>query len=280
MTDAEALHQLVFQKTAARGRALSKLGYFCTPFRPENGPFHDKVIKVYQAQRNHETLKSLVHAHDDYVQVLRKLGVTVPKTAIHLLPHGPKLVPVIVQDAIETKFMMRSQMIEADLTRALALMDNAGEVIARFWNGLTKEDGRVGFHPSIRNFAVINDRAVFFDSFPPLIHYTHAEMGKVLLLFSESRLIRFIGPLVPQKLAAIQDEWYSASETLIGLVGSACRLRPEDREAFLDWGRLFAQSAMPKFADDILRGLERPPRLPRYWTGFRKLLGLQGEPNL
>lgn len=280
MTDAEALHQLVFQKTAARGRALSKLGYFCTPFRPENGPFHDKVIKVYQAQRNHETLKSLVHAHDDYVQVLRKLGVTVPKTAIHLLPHGPKFVPVIVQDAIETKFMMRSQMIEADLTRALALMDNAGEVIARFWNGLTKEDGRVGFHPSIRNFAVINDRAVFFDSFPPLIHYTHAEMGKVLLLFSESRLIRLIGPLVPQKLAAIQDEWYSASETLIGLVGSACRLRPEDREAFLDWGRLFAQSAMPKFADDILRGLERPPRLPGYWTGFRKLLGLQGEPNL
>ncbi len=280
MTDAEALHQLVFQKTAARGRALSKLGYFCTPFRPENGPFHDKVIKVYQAQRNHETLKTLVHAHDDYVQVLRKLGVTVPKTVIHLLPHGRKFVPVIVQDAIETKFMMRSQMIEADLTRALALMDNAGEVIARFWNGLTKEDGRVGFHPSIRNFAVINDRAVFFDSFPPLIHYTHAEMGKVLLLFSESRLIRLIGPLVPQKLAGIQDEWYSASETLIGLVGSACRLRPKDREAFLDWGRLFAKSEMPEFADDILRGLERPPRLPGYWTGFRKLLGLQGEPNL
>ena len=83
-------------------------------------------------------------------------------------------------------------------------------------------------------------------------------MGKVLLLFSESRLIRLIGPLVPQKLAGIQDEWYSASETLIGLVGSACRLRPEDRDAFLDWGRRFAQSEMPKFADDILRGLERP----------------------
>ena len=56
---------------------------------------------------------------------------------------------------------------------------------------------------------------LFFDSFP-LIHYTHAEMGKVLLLFSESRLIRLIGPLVPQS-HGIQDEWYSASETLIGL---------------------------------------------------------------
>ena len=65
-------------------------------------------------------------------------------------------------------------------------MDNAGEVIARFLNGLTKEDGRVGFHPSIRNFAVINDRAVFFDSFPPLIHYTHAEMAKFSVAFRKS----------------------------------------------------------------------------------------------
>ena len=71
-----------------------------------------------------------------------------------------------------------------------------------------------------------------------------------------------------------------ASETLIGLVGSACRLRPEDREAFLDWGRLFAQSAMPKFADDILRGLERPRGCQDIGLDFVSFLGLQGEPNL
>ena len=280
MTDLETLHQLVFQKPSARGQALSKLGYFCAPFRPATGPLRDKVIKVYQGQRDRETLQTLVAVHDDYVRFLRKLGVSVPETDIHLLSFGPMLIPVVVQKAIETKFMMRSQMIDADLSRALALMDASGQVIAQFWNGLSPEDGRVGFHPSIRNFAIIHDKAVFFDSFPPLLHYTHAEMGKILLLFSESRLIRFIGPLFPKKFAGIQDEWYSASETLIGLVGSACRLRPADHEAFLDWGRQFAQSEMPNFADDIHRGLERSPRLPGYWTGFRKLLGLQGEPNI
>ena len=41
MTDVETLHQLVFQKPLT-GPGLSKLGYFCAPFRPENGPFHDK----------------------------------------------------------------------------------------------------------------------------------------------------------------------------------------------------------------------------------------------
>ncbi len=280
MTDLETLRQLVFQKTNSRGQALSKLGYFCAPFRPATGPLRDNVIKVYQGQGDRETLQTLVAAHDDYVHLLRKLGVSIPETDIHLLSYGAMQVPVIVQKAIETKFMMRSQMIDADLFRALALMDAAGQVIAQFWNGVSLEDGRVGFHPSIRNFAIIHEKAVFFDSFPPLIHYTHAEMGEILLLFSESRLIRFIGPFVPKKLAGIQDEWYSASETLIGLVGSACRLRPADREAFLDWGRQFAQSEMPNFADDILKGLERPPMLPGYWTGFRKLLGLQGAPNL
>ena len=280
MTDLETLHHLVSQQTGTSRQALSKLGYFCAPFQPDTGPFRDKVIKVYQAQRNEDILQTLVAAHDDYVNLLRKLGVCVPETNINLLSHGAMLVPVIVQEAIETKFMMRSQMLDADLSRALVMMDAAGQVIAQFWNSLSPEDGRVGFHPSIRNFAIINEKAVFFDSFPPLIHYTHAEMGKILLLFSESHLIRLIGPLVPQKLAGIQDEWYSASETLIGLVGSACRLRPADREAFLEWGRQFAQSAMSNFSDDILKGLERPPRLPGYWTGFRKLLGLQGEPNL
>jgi hypothetical protein len=115
MTDIETLHHLVFQQTTTSRQALSKLGYFCTPFRPDSDPFRDKVIKVYQPQRDEEILQALVAAHDDYVNLLRKLGVCVPETNINLLSHGAMLVPVIVQEAIETKFMMRSQMLDADL---------------------------------------------------------------------------------------------------------------------------------------------------------------------
>ena len=53
-------------------------------------------------------------------------------TKINLLSHGAMLVPVIVQEAIEAKFMMRSQMLDANLSRALVLMDAAGQVIAQF----------------------------------------------------------------------------------------------------------------------------------------------------
>jgi len=105
-------------------------------------------------------------------------------------------------------------------------------------------------------------------------------MGKLLLQFSENRLMRLMGPILQRKVTGIQDEWYSPAETLIGLVGSACRLRPAEAAAFLDWGRAFAADEMAQWSHEIHDGLTKPPRLPGYWTGFRKLLGLQGEPNI
>ncbi|WP_372893976.1 DUF6206 family protein [Rhodosalinus sp.] len=37
---------------------------------------------------------------------------------------------------------------------------------------------------------------------------------------------------------------------------------------------------MAPWAAEIEAGLAAPPRLPRAWTATRRLLGLQGEPNL
>jgi hypothetical protein len=40
------------------------------------------------------------------------------------------------------------------------------------------------------------------------------------------------------------------------------------------------QAEMTPWAEEAMKDLQEPPRLPGYWTGFRKILGLQGEPNL
>ena len=280
MIDTSELEKLVSKAMDDRPKPLSKLGYFGKPFRPDTGPFQDKVIKNYNGQAQGDDVSRLCKLHDEYVNLLRKLDVAFPETEIIAVESGGKQIPVIIQSAIPEKYMMRAQMLGCDVQEALELMDAAGATIAKFWNNLTPDMGRVGFHPSIRNFAVIDKEAIFFDSFPPLLHYTHSEIGEILLMFSESALIRFIGPLFPSKLASIQDEWYSPSETVIGLVGSACRLRPEDNQHFLKWGREFATKKMPCFAEDIERGLSEPPKLPKYWTRFRKILGLEGAPNL
>lgn len=280
MTDMIELERLIRADGAERGQSVSKLGYFCAPFQPASGPLSGKVIKVYRGLRNAAEIDRLMACHDDYVAALALTGVELPETEMHLLEIEGARIPVIVQEALPMASMMRPQIIAADLAGATEMMEAAGQVIATFWNNADKVQGRVGFHPSIRNFAYLDGRALFFDTFPPLIHYSRDEMGKMLLTFSDKRLMRWVGPLIQGRVTGIQDEWYSAPETLVGLVGSACRLRPDDSAAFLAWGQDFARRAMPRWAEEAIPEMKEPPRLPAYWTGFRKVLGLQGEPNV
>lgn len=280
MTDLDQLTQLVTADAKSRGETLSRLGYFCAPFRPASGPMADKVIKVYRSPGSDAALDRLVKCHDDYAAALIKAGVSLPATEMHIVTLGGAHIPVIVQHALPSDSMMRPLMQSASLEDSLAMMEAAGQVIARFWNAADQFETRIGFHPSIRNFAIVDDEAVFFDTFPPLIHYTRAEMGQMLLTYSESGLMRFVGRFAPARIAGIQDEWYSAPETLIGLVGSACRLRPEHLNAYLEWGRDFTQREMPRWQNEALAGLNTPPKLPKAWTHMRTLLGLKGEPNL
>ncbi|MBV7396076.1 DUF6206 family protein [Mameliella sediminis] len=280
MTDLDELSRLIRADAEARGQTISRLGYFCAPFRPDTGPFSDKVIKVYRGLRDQTALDRLHRCHDDYVAALLAGGVPMPETEFHLLNLDGARVPVIVQQALPINSLMRPRMQKEDLDSTLKMMEAAGQVIAHFWLWAREQEGRIGFHPSIRNFAVIDDQAVFFDTFPPLIDYTRDEMGRMLLTFSDSRLMRMVGPLMQKRVTGIQDEWYSPPETLVGLVGSACRLRPDDAGAYLDWGREFVVREMAPWAQEALAGMKEPPKLPGYWTGFRKLLGLQGEPNV
>lgn len=280
MTDLAELAKLIRADSDTRGQPVSKLGYFCAPFQPASGPFSDKVVKVYRGLSDAAALDRLKSCHDDYVQAMYDSKVGLPETDFHLLDMDGTRIPVIVQEALPADSMMRPLMLSQPLDETLVMMEAAGDVIATFWHWAQRAQTRIGFHPSIRNFAYVDGRAVFFDTFPPLIHYSRDEMGKMLLTFSDSRLMRIVGPFAQKKVTGIQDEWYSPPETLVGLVGSACRLRPDDSQAYLTWGRDFAHRRMQPWLDEALAGMQEPPRLPGYWTGFRKLLGLQGEPNL
>lgn len=262
------------------GGAISRLGYFCAPFRPAAGPLSDRVVKAYRPQRDRGLVGRIAAAHDDYLVALRGRGVEVPPTAFVALPRGGALQPVVVQRALDPDTMLRVRILAASPDAAVTLIDRAARAIHDFWSRGPAEP-RIGFHPSIRNYAVTGDRMVFFDTFPPLIGFDRAEMGRLLLAFSASPLVRLAGPLLRGRVAAIQDEWYSEAGNLIGLLGSAVRLRPDDAAAFLDLGRVIAARDLSGPArDEMLAAMAAPPRLPGYWTATRRALGLQGAPNL
>ena len=59
------------------------------------------------------------------------------------------------------------------------------------------------------------------------------------------------------------------------------RLRPEDEVALLAWGRGFAETNLSgAMKDEVLAELDAPPRLPAIWTTTRRILGLEGKPNV
>ncbi|WP_245758894.1 DUF6206 family protein [Tropicimonas isoalkanivorans] len=278
-TDAE-LRRLIEASESVRGAPISRLGYFCAPFRPVDGPFSDSVVKVYRSRADDAALDRLAEAHSAYVIALRECGIRLPDTELHLVQSQGRRVPVIVQAALPADSLMRPHMERADLETALALMESAGEVIATFATGVVGRPERIGFHPSIRNLAVLDGQGIFFDTFPPLIGYSRDEMGQLLITYSGSPLMRAVGPLLRARVTGIQDEWYSPADMLVGLVGSACRLRPAEADAFLAWGRDFSARRMQPHVDEIHRHLDTPPQLPGYWTAARRLLGLQGKPNI
>lgn len=280
-TDDAALKELISADAEARGTPVSKLGYFCVPFRPLSGPFADRVVKVYQPISDPAALDRLARAHDAYVDVLTRAGVVLPETRFQVLDFDGRKVPVITQRALDPSTMLRDQIIAATTDEAIALLEKSCISIVGFWRDLDPGVGRVGFHPSIRNFAYEDGRIVFLDTFPPLIGYSHAEMGRMLLTFSNSRAMRLLGPLAARRIAGIQDEWYSEAGNIEGIVGSAVRLRPDDADAIMTWAQGFANSEMTGDAAAKARAaLSEPPRLPGYWTAIRKMLGLQGEPNV
>jgi hypothetical protein len=265
----------------SRGEPVSRLGYFCAPFRPAEGPLKDKVIKTYRGGRDPEVLEQLARRHTAYVDLLTWAGVRLPETRFLILSEAGFLQPVIVQDALDEALLMRPQIEAADLPAALAMLEGAAISIAEFWARVAQRGERIGYHPSIRNFAYDADGPIFFDTFPPLIGYSREEMGRLLLRFSESGLVRRMGAVFPERIRAIQDEWYSPAGTIVGLIGSAVRLRPDDGPAILDWARGFASRELEgHIRAEVLAELDRPPRLPAFWTGTRRLLGLEGKPNV
>ena len=272
---------LVKEALRARGDPVSRLGYFCAPFRPSDGPLADKVIKTYRGGRDGDLLAQLAERHAAYVDLLHWAGVRLPPTTFLILREAGYLQPVIVQDALDERNLMRPRIMAAPLSEALDILGAAADSIADFWARVAQRPERIGYHPSIRNFAIDDQGPIFFDTFPQLIGYSRPEMGQLLLRFSESGLVRAMGRVMPGRIRGIQDEWYSPAGTIVGLIGSAVRLRPADGPATLAWAQGFVAGQLPgALRDEVLAELDRPPRMPAYWTGMRRLLGLEGKPNV
>ena len=257
----------------------SDLGYFSKPFRVDHG---DKalIIKLYLPVKNSSLVASIIRNHGQYISELRSSGVRIPDTFIFCRPKGKKHQIVIIQDSFTEGELLRNRIQEAgpdELTRLCSLVFDD---IIKFRRS-RKKSVEIGFHPTLRNYALHEGDLHYFDTFPPMLMNQRDLNALVLKMSPYGGLIRKFVPL--RLINKVTDEYYHLDKMFTGIAGSCCRLRPDDAGKILQFSRDYVNRSAAlteQEKESILALLKKPPELPRIWILIRKLSGNVGKPNI
>lgn len=263
---------------ALSGAADSNLGYFSKPFRIS---FRDNelILKKYFPIRNYDIVSAILQNHDDYISALGKIGIRLPDTIIRAVRIRAKYQILILQEAFNRDDLLRTRFETAPEQELLKICKLIYDDVLRFIN-YPKETMNIGFHPTLRNYALHDDTLFFFDTFPPML-MDQKELNKVIIRMSPhgACLKNFIHP---SWINIVTNEYYNFEKMFTGITGSCCRLRPEHADTILKFSTDYINNSYCVAAtkQKITRILTTPPELPWLWTFFRRLTGNVGRPNI
>jgi hypothetical protein len=263
---------------AASSIADSDLGYFSKPFRIS---FRDAelMLKKYSPVRNPDIISAILQNHDSYISALSRIGIKVPDTIIRSVKIKGKYQIFILQEAFRKDELLRTMFEispEQELTNLCKLIYDD---VLKFLN-YPKESMDIGFHPTLRNYALHNGTLYFFDTFPPML-MNQRELNRIIIKMSPyGSYFKIFIPAA--SINMVTNEYYNFEKMFTGITGSCCRLRPEKAENILRFSTDYINnsSCTPAVKQKITRILATPPELPGLWTFFRKLSGNVGKPNI
>lgn len=260
------------------GGTDSNLGFFSKPYRIN---FRNKelILKKYLPVRNPDIVSVIIENHDRYIQELKNIGIKVHDTIIRSIRIRKKFQIVIVQEAFRKGELLRTLFESSSEPELLKLCKLIFDDTLKFRNNI-KESMDIGFHPTLRNYALHKGSLVYFDTFPPML-MNQNELNRIIFKMSPS--LSFLKIFVPLKwLNFVSNEYYNFDKMFIGIVGSCCRLRPENANAILKFSTDYINNSSCTMAEKqkITRILQSTPDLPGLWTFFRRLSGNAGLPNI
>jgi hypothetical protein len=257
----------------------SNLGYFSKPFRVSREN-RTCFIKLYLPVKDPGFVSSIINNHDEYLTELKYAGLKIPETVIVSRQKGKKHQLVIIQDSFRDDELLRNRIIEAGITELTNLCAQVFDDIIQFWNR-KKKSTNIGFHPTLRNYALHEGNLYFFDTFPPMLMSQRKLNAIILRMSPYGGWLRKLTPL--SIINKISDEYYHLDKMLAGIVGSCCRLRPDDALKILAFSRDYI-TAIASLSDSekesILMLLKETPQLSKIWILIRKLSGNVGKPNI
>jgi hypothetical protein len=263
---------------AASGIADSDLGYFSKPFRIS---FRNNVLmlKKYFPVRDPDIVSSILQNHDRYISALIKIGIHVPDTIIRSVKAKGKYQIIILQEAFGKEELLRTRFETSPERELLYLCKLIYDDVLKFLI-YPKGSMDIGFHPTLRNYAVHNGTLFFFDTFPPML-MNQRELNRIIIRMSPFG--SYFKIFIPATLInLVTDEYYNFEKMFTGITGSCCRLRPEHANAILKFSTDYINnSSCPTIVKQKITSLlKTPPELPGLWTFFRKLSGNVGKPNI
>jgi len=260
------------------GKTDSDLGFFSKPFSL-NYNNQELIIKMYHPTKNYTIVAAIIDNHDRYIAELRSMGIKLPDTIIRSRKIKNKYQIIIIQEAFRKSELLRSLIEKSPEPELLNLCKLILDDTMKFWKD-RKESADIGFHPTLRNYALRKGDLYYFDTFPPML-LKQRELNKIIIRMSPfGKLFKIFIPL--RMINFVSDEYYNFQKMFTGIVGSCCRLRPQNASEILNFSRRYidntSRSAQEK--QNIINALQSPPNLPRLWTFFRSLSGNVGKPNI
>jgi hypothetical protein len=254
----------------------SNLGYFSKPFRIVfNG--NDIIVKRYHPIRNGASF--IYENHDEYLRKLMEIGIKIPSTTMITNRKKYKIELIILQEPFRKEELFRNIFQQATLEKSLHLLKMILDDTLKFWKNMPQYQP-IGFHPSLRNYAIRRGELYYFDSFPPML-MSQDELNRIIIKMSPFGFL--IKPIVPAKaLNRVSDEYYSIIKMVKGIVGSCCRLRPEYMEEILEFSISYVRKSDLKQSEIeyIINEIRTPPKLTGIWKTIRRLSGNTGNPNV
>lgn len=268
----------ILEDIESRDRS-SDLGYFSKPFRVLHGD-RALFIKLYFPVRDQNYVSDIINIHNNYIRELKNAGLSIPETIILSRKAGKKHQLVIIQDAFRDEELLRNQIISENIEGVKRLCTMVFDEMLQF-RGKKNRDIDIGFHPTLRNYCVHDDRLWFFDTFPPML-MNQKDLNRLILKMSPYG--GFLKKIMPLRLInKVTDEYYNLDTMFSGVVGSCCRLRPDDSARILGFSREYVNrsaSLTDEEKKEIMRLLNKPPQLSKIWILIRKLSGNTGKPNI
>lgn len=248
---------------------------FGAELRPTAGPVAGHSVIGFRPGRDLGLQELLLRRHDAYVDCLRLGGLRVPRSVLRLIDDAGTRRLVLVREVVPGMRALPDLIRGADAGGATGLLDRVAGDIAEFWRRTAQRPERIGLQARIEGIAMDAGGPLVLDTFPPLISYDRAEVGRLIGRFAERGLLRGLDRLLPGRRREMQAPWYSPAGSVAMLVEDALGLRPQDREAILDWARGFAGRRLQgPGRDALLDVLGRQTRRPLAGSGRWSVAGM------